>query len=452
MPKKDVTIMLRELPQSIAAEAAVLGSIMIEPACFTEVAEILCIEAFNRYQNQAIFEALLRIYNSGDGESIDAVLLRDELVTMGRMEEVGVEYIARILDSVPSSANAMYYAEIVREKYLLRKLITTSRDICDRAFEQSETIEELIDEAEAGIFAISRQFHASTMHELSELLPLVFNEIKVRDPNVLPGLPTGFYQLDQITCGLQKGDVIVIAARPSIGKTSLALNIIEHLLGEDVPVALFSLEMSGVQLAERLLCSYSRLKNQKIRRNMLEAKDYDELVESIGRLGTRRLWIEESSELTPLNIRSKARRLKAAYDIQCIIIDYLQLININGRHENRQQEITKISRSIKSLAKELNVPIILLSQLNRAPAGRSNFMPRLTDLRESGSIEQDADVVILLHREDYYHKGQADYCNTNVADVIIAKQRNGPTGKIKLTFRPDMSRFECYTMSDAVNF
>jgi replicative DNA helicase len=451
--KKDVTTPLRELPQSIAAEAAVLGSIMIEPACFADAAELLCVEAFNHYENQAIYEALMRIYNRGNGMSIDAVLLRDELVTMGRMEEVGVEYIGRILDSVPSAANAMYYAGIVREKYLLRKLIAAGRDICERAYEQSEMVEELIDMAEASIFAIGRQTHASTVHKLSELLPLMFDAIKIRDPDGLMGLSTGFYQLDQITCGLQKGDVIVIAARPSIGKTSLALNIIEHLLvSEDVPVALFSLEMGGVQLAERLLCSISRLKNQRVRRNRLDEQDYAVLDESIDRLGTKRLWIEESSVLTPLSIRSKARRLKAVHDIQCVVIDYLQLISVSGRHENRQQEITTISRSIKSLAKELDVPVILLSQLNRAPAGRSNFMPRLTDLRESGSIEQDADVVLLLHREDYYHKGQADYCNTNVADVIIDKQRNGPTGAIKLTFRPEMSRFESYAMADAVDF
>ncbi|HUT47495.1 MAG TPA: replicative DNA helicase [Sedimentisphaerales bacterium] len=449
MSKKDVTMPLRELPQSIAAEAAVLGSIIIDPACLAEAAEILCVEAFYHFENLAIYEALLRISNRGDGKSIDCVLLRDELVTMGKMEEVGIEHIAKIMDTVPSAANAIYYAKIVREKYLLRKLIAACRDICDRAFEQGETVDELIDMAEASIFAIGRQTQVSTMHELSELMPLAFRAIEMRDPNGLTGLSTGFYQLDEITCGLQKGDVIVMAARPSIGKTSLALNIIENLLiGEDVPVALFSLEMGGVQLAERMMSSLSRLENQKVRRNHLNDKDYAELADDMGRLVERRLWIEEASVLTPLSIRSRARRLKAAYDIQCIVIDYLQLIITHGRHENRQQEITRISRSIKSLAKELDVPVILLSQLNRAPASRSNFMPRLTDLRESGSIEQDADVVLLLHREDYYHKGQADYSNTNVADVIIAKQRNGPTGAIKLTFRPELSRFESYAPSE----
>ena len=357
MSWKDVTMPLRELPESIAAEAAVLGSIILEPACFNEAAELLCVEAF----------------------------------------------------------------------------------------EQSDTMSELIDQAEASIFSISRQSQISTIHQLSELLPLAFDVIENRDPNGLPGLSTVFYQLDEITCGLQKGGVIVIAARPSIGTTSLALNIIENMLiDEDVPVALFSLEMSGIQLAERMMCSLSRLENQKVMRNHLDDKYYTELVEGIGRLGSKRLWIEDSSVLTPLSLQAKARRLKAAYDIQCIVIDYLQLINTQGRYENRQQEITRISRSIKSLAKELDVPVILLSQLNRASAGRSNFIPRLTDLRESGSIEQDADVVLLLHREDYYHKGQADYCNTNVSDVIVAEQRNGPTGAIKMTFCSDMSRFENY--------
>lgn len=445
MCTNNVTMPLREFPRSIAAEAAVLGSIIIDPACFAEAAELLCVEAFYHFENRAIYEALLRISNRGDGKSIDCVLLRDELVTMGKMEDVGIEHLIKIMDSVPSSANAIYYTKIVREKYLLRKLIAACQNIYEKAFEQSEMVDELIDQAEASIFAIGRQTQASNMHQLSELMPLAFRAIELRDPNGLPGLSTGFYQLDEITCGLQKGDVIVMAARPSIGKTSLALNIIENMLiDEDVPVALFSLEMGGVQLAERMMSSLSRLKNQKVRRNHLDDKDYIELIEGISRLGSKRLWIEDASELTPLNLRSRARRLKAAYDIQCIVIDYLQLMSTHGRHENRQQEITRISRSIKSLAKELDVPVILLSQLNRAPANRSNFMPRLTDLRESGSIEQDADVVLLLHREDYYHKGQADYCNTNVADVIVAKQRNGPTGAIKLTFRPELSRFESY--------
>ena len=453
MSKKDVTMPLREFPQSIAAEAAVLGSIILDPACFAEAAEFLCIEAFYHYENRAIYEALLRISNRGDGQYIDAVLLRDELVTMGKMEEVGIEHIVKILDSVPSSANAVYYAQIVREKYLLRKLIAAASDICDGAYEQYETVDELLDMAEASIFAIGRQTHASTMHALSELLPMAYDAIAMRDPNSLTGLSTGFYQLDEITCGLQKGDVIIMAARPSIGKTSLALSVIENLLlNEDVPVALFSLEMGGVQLAERMMCSLSRKQNQKVRRNHLDENDYAELADSIGRLMPGRLWIEETSELTPLSLRSRARRLKAAYDIQCIVIDYLQLMSTHGRHENRQQEITRISRSIKSLARELDIPVILLSQLNRAPAGRSNFMPRLTDLRESGSIEQDADVVLLLHREDYYHKGQADYCNNNLADIIVAKQRNGPTGAIKLTFLPELSRFKSYAQAEAVNF
>jgi len=445
MSTNNVTMLLREFPRSIAAEAAVLGSIIIDPPCFAEAAEHLCVEAFYCFENRAIYEALLRISNRGDGQYIDAVLLRDELVTMGKMEDVGIEHIVKILDSVPSSANAIYYAKIVREKYLLRKLIAAGGDICEKAFEQGETVDELLDQAEASIFAIGRQTQASTMHKLSELLPLAFEAIEKRDPNGLTGLSTGYYQLDEITSGLQKGDVIVMAARPSIGKTSLALNIIENMLiDEDVPVALFSLEMGGVQLAEWMMCSLSRLKNQKVRRNHLDDEDYAELADSMGRLVERRLWIEEASVLTPLSLRSRARRLKAAYDIQCIVIDYLQLISTNDRYENRQQEITRISRSIKSLAKELGVPVILLSQLNRAPAGRSNFMPRLIDLRESGSIEQDADIVLLLHREDYYHKGQTDYCNTNVVDIIVAKQRNVPTGAIKLMFLPELSRFESY--------
>jgi replicative DNA helicase len=436
------------MPQSIAAEAALLGSIIFDSRCLAEVAELVTTESFYRYEHRTIYDAIFRVSERGPSDNIDCVLLRDELVVMNKLEDIGgVYYLVEILETVPSSANALYYAKIVRDKYLLRQLIEVGRTICEGAYDQSETTDELIDKAEACIFAIGRDRQARPISELRELLPAAYSSIEARRPGELTGLSTGFVQLDKITCGLQKGDVIVIATRPSIGKTSFALNTIEDLLiNNDVRVALFSMEMGSLPLAEQIICSLTQLQMQKVRRGELDVTDFAALAASCERLANTRLWIDDASVLTPSALRSKARRLKAAHDIGCIVIDYLQLIRTQGRRfENRQQEITKISRSIKSLAMDLNVPILLLSQLNRAPANRSNFMPRLTDLRESGSIEQDADVVLLLHREDYYHRGEADYCDTNEADLIVAKQRNGPTGAIKLIFRPEVSRFENYT-------
>lgn len=449
MSESSKSMPIRQIPQSLEAEAAVLGSMMLEPACLPQVSELLNVESFYRYEHRSIYEALLRLAQRESGESFDCVLLRDELVRMNKLEEIGgVEYLAKILDSVPSAANALHYARVVKDKQVLRELIRAGGEICDKAYDQRTEPAELLDRAEASIFAIARQENISSIRELRELLAVVYDAVEAREPGQLTGISSGFYKLDELTCGLQKGDVIILAGRPSMGKTSLALNIIEDiLLNSNVPVGLFSLETGCVGLAERMMSSSMRLPIQKVRKGELDFRGFAQLADGVSRFEATNMWIDDVSTLTPLGLRAKARRLKAAHKVGLIVVDYLQLMDIQEgrRHENRQQEITKISRSIKSLAMELKVPILLLSQLNRASASRSNFLPRLTDLRDSGSIEQDADVVLLLHREDYYHRGQRDYINTNVAELIVAKQRNGPTGTIKLTFCPELARFENYT-------
>ncbi len=284
---------------------------------------------------------------------------------------------------------------------------------------------------------------SGTATALKDLVAQVYSHIEKREGHHVTGLATGFFELDDLTCGLQKGEMIVIAGRPSMGKTSLALNIAEHIGARDkIPVAIFSLEMGKQQLAERFLCSISELDSQRVRKGLLGEDDYAKLVEACGQLSDAPIYIDDTSTLTPLELRAKARRLKSMHDIKCIIVDYLQLMHLGGRVESRQQEITTISRYIKGLARELEVPVVVLSQLNRAAEGREGHRPRMSDLRESGSIEQDADVVMLLHREDYYHRGEREYVPDNTAELIIAKQRNGPTGNVRMVFMERYTRFE----------
>jgi len=441
----DILAMARSMPESLAAEAAVLGSMLIDPECIGDVIEIVERDAFYRIEHRHIFEALISLYEKNKGVGIDAVLLRDELIKRTCLEEVGgVEYIAKILDSVPSSANVAYYAGIVKDKMLLRELITTAGAILENAYNQTGEPHEALDEAEQRIFAITDKNISGNATALKDLVVRSFELIENRQGSHVTGLATGYYELDDLTCGLQNGEMIIVAGRPSMGKTSLALNITEHLgLIENVPIAIFSLEMGKQQLAERFLCSISEIDSQKVRRGMLSDEHYKKLADACAELSEAPIYIDDTSTLTPLDIRAKARRLKSRYNIQCIMVDYLQLMSLGSGHsESRQQEITTISRYLKALARELDIPVIVLSQLNRSPEGREGHKPRMSDLRESGSIEQDADVVMLLHREDYYHRGEDDYEQDNTAELIIAKQRNGPTGTIKLTFREKITRFE----------
>jgi replicative DNA helicase len=393
-----------------------------------------------------IFDALVMLYEKNKGEGLDAVLLRDELERRGALEQVGgVDYVAKIMDSVPSAANVMYYAGIVKDKMLLRELVDAASAILNDAYGQSGETNQTLDEAERRIFSVTDKNISGSASAIKDLVTQSFELIEKREGSHVTGLPTGYYELDDWTCGLQNGEMIIIAGRPSMGKTSLALNMAQHIgLIEKIPVAVFSLEMGRQQLAERFLCSIGEIDSQKVRKGMLSTEHYEKLRDVCGELAEAPIYIDDTSSLTPLELRAKARRLKSQRDIRCIIVDYLQLMHLGGRVESRQQEITTISRYIKALARELNVPVVVLSQLNRAPESRAaeGHRPRMSDLRESGSIEQDADVVMLLHREDYYHRGQRDYEPDNRADLIIAKQRNGPTANVELVFREKFTRFE----------
>jgi len=439
----------RSMPESLAAEAAVLGSMIIDPECISEVVEQLGTSAFYRIEHRYIFDALVGLYERGiRGEGwagIDGVLLRNELEKQGRLEQVGgVEYLAKVMESVPSSANVMYYTGIVKDKMLLREIIAAATEILNDAYDQSGEPNEKLDEAERRIFAVTDRKIVGSSAALKDLVSQAFELIEKREGSHVTGLATGYYELDGLTCGLQNGEMIIIAGRPSMGKTSLALNIAEYIGAvEKIPVAIFSLEMGNQQLAERFLCSFGQLESQSVRKGMLSTEHYEKLVQACGELSEAPIYIDDTASLTPLHLRAKARRLVSQHKIRCIVVDYLQLMHLGtGRIESRQQEITTISRYIKALARELNIPVVVLSQLNRSPEGREGHRPRMSDLRESGSIEQDADVVILLHREDYYHRGEDGYEPTNAAEIIIAKQRNGPTGKVDLIFREKFTRFE----------
>ena len=435
----------RTMPESLAAEAAVLGSMMIDPECIGQVVEQLRAEAFYRVEHQIIFDALTGLYESNKGGVIDGVLVRDELEKRNQLGDVGgAEYLARIMDSVPSSANVMFYVNIVKDKLLLRELIQAGTDILDDAYAGGGETNQKLDEAERKIFAVTNKKISGSAASIKDLVVQAYSLIEKRDGKHVTGLPTGYFELDEMTCGLQNGEMIIVAGRPSMGKTSLALNIAEHIaLQENVGVGIFSLEMGQQQLAERFLCSVSKIESQLVRKGMLDTSHYEELVKACGVLSEAPIYVDDTAGLTPLELRGKARRLKSRYDIGCIVVDYLQLMSLGGgRVESRQQEITTISRYLKALARELEVPVLVLSQLNRSPEGREGHRPRMSDLRESGSIEQDADVVMLLHREDYYHRGEADYEDNNAAEVIIAKQRNGPTGSVGLRFLEKFTRFE----------
>jgi len=435
----------RNMPESLAAEAAVLGSMIIDPECIGEVVEFLEMSAFYRVEHQMIFDSLVSLYEKSRGGVIDGVLLRDELEKRKWLEEVGgVEYLTKLAESVPSSANVMYYAGIVKDKMLLRELIAATSEILDEAYDQAGETKEKLDEAERKIFAVTDKNITGNAEAIKDLVARSYELIEKRDGSHVTGIATGYYELDELTCGLQNGEMIIVAGRPSMGKTSLALNMAEYIgLVEKMPVAVFSLEMGRQQLAERFLCSVGEVDSQKVRRGLLGEEHYSRLVEACGLLSEAPIYVDDTSTLTPLELRAKSRRLKSLYGIRCVIVDYLQLMHLgSGRVESRQQEITTISRYLKALARELSVPVVVLSQLNRSPEGREGHKPRMSDLRESGSIEQDADVVMLLHREDYYHRGDKEYEPDNTADIIIAKQRNGPTGNVGLVFREKFTRFE----------
>ena len=444
---QDITV--RVPPHSLEAEACVLGCMILDAASIDIIVQIVKPEFFYRPTHQMIYETIVALRQKS--APIDLVTTKDELLRAGRLktigndgtEQSGIEYLSMLVEGVPNAANAEYYAKIVRDKGMLRELIVAGTNMVREAFESSDDAAAIVDEAEQTVFQIASDSIGEQAVDLKGLLQKTFETLQATDGSLITGVASGYHQLDELTSGFQKGEMLVLAARPSMGKTSCVLNIAEHMsVVERKPVAVFSLEMSKEQLAQRLLASHARFDLRQMRRGMISAEDWTKLQLAAGDLEEAPMYIDDSPMLTALQLRSKARRLKAQHDIQCVFIDYLQLMSYHGRADNRQEQITEISRGIKALARELEVPVVCAAQLNRGPADRDSHRPRMSDLRESGSIEQDADVVMLLHCEDYYHRGEPDYMNNNITELIVAKQRNGPTGIIKLTFLPNCTRFE----------
>jgi len=394
--------------------------------------------SFYKTAHRELYQAIVDVYDKG--QPVDLVVLREELKKRSLLEKVGgVEYLMELEEAVPTIGNVEYYANIVREKAIKRNLIEVAATIQKQSFEESTDTEYLLDASERAIFDITQKKFNTASTRLNEILKETFSRIEnLHDrQSRLTGLSAGFYDLDDITCGLQPSELIIVAARPSMGKTSLVLNIVEHVgVVEKKPVVIFSLEMSAQQVAQNMLCSHARIDAHKLRMGFLDDKQWSDLSYGLGSLSEAPIFIDDTPGLTVLEVRAKARRLKAQYDIQLVAVDYLQLME-SSRAENRQQEISVISRRLKSLARELEIPVIAVSQLNRSVESREGHRPRMSDLRESGSIEQDADVIVLLHRDNYY-----DPDKDNTAELIIAKQRNGPTGVVKLTFLSHFMRFE----------
>jgi len=432
----------RVVPHATEAEVCVLGSMILHAATIDIIVQITSAEHFFRPAHQMIYQALVDMREQK--KPIDLVLLRDELQRRGQLEAVGgVEYVAEIVQGVPTAANAEYYAGIVRDKALLRQLIVAGTEIVQQAYDAREEAGAIVDAAENRVFQIAQQHIGSEAVTLKGLLQQTFEALEKHEGELITGVATGYHALDELTSGFQRSEMIIVAARPSMGKTSLLLNLMEYMAVVDKkPVALFSLEMSKEQVTQRLLGSYSHFNLRQMRRGMINEEDWTKLQLAAGDLEQAPIFIDDSAMLTPLQLRAKARRLKAAHDIQCVFIDYLQLMTYGGRSDSRQEQIADMSRSIKALARELEIPVVCAAQLNRGPADRPTHRPRMSDLRESGSIEQDADVVALLHNEDYYHRGEDGYAPTGETELIIAKQRNGPIGTVKLVFRPDITRFE----------
>ena len=429
-------------PHSIEAEACVLASMILDAMSIDVVVQILRDDYFYRPAHQIVYEVLVDMRHNT--KEIDLVTLRNELDRRGVLDKIGgIEYLKNLVEGVPNPANAEYYAKIVRDKAQLRQLIATSTDILREAYEARDETQVTLDRAEQAIFDIAQQHLGDTAVTLKELLKQTFENLEAHDGKLITGLASGYGQLDEMTSGFQESEMLILAARPSMGKTSLLLNIAEYIgVVDRKPVAVFSLEMSKNQLAERFLASRARFNLRQMRRGGLTPENWTHLQMVAGDLESAPIYIDDSANLTIVQMMAKARRLKAAHDIQCIFVDYLQLMTYSGRANSRQEQITEISRGIKALARDLKIPVVVAAQLNRGPADRPTHTPRMSDLRESGSIEQDADVVMLLHNEDYYHLGEEGYQPKGTTDLIIAKQRNGPTGTVPLTFLKDFTRFE----------
>jgi replicative DNA helicase len=428
-------------PQNIEAEQAVLGAIFLEPSSLTLASEILIPEDFYRAAHQKIFNVMLKL--NDHGKAVDLITVTEELAATKLLEDTGgVSYLSELAGSVPTAANIEYYARIVEEKSLLRRLIRTATSIAQDGYTREDEVEALLGEAEKNILAVSQRKNAGAFHSIKDVLVRTYDNIELMHNRVgdITGIATGFSELDRITAGFQRNDLIIVGARPSVGKTAFALNIAQNVgtkTGENV--AIFSLEMGAEQLVMRMLCAEGNIDAQRLRTGSLTDDDWGKLTMAMGSLSNAGIFIDDTPGIRISEIRSKCRRLKQEHGLGMILIDYLQLIQGNGRSgENRQQEVSEISRSLKALARELQIPVIALSQLSRGVEQRQDKRPMMSDIRESGSIEQDADIVAFLYRDDYYDKESE---NKNIIEIIIAKQRNGPTGTVQLAFVKEYNKF-----------
>ena len=435
----------RTLPHNLEAERSVLGAILLHNDAFNLAAEVIDSGDFFRDAHRRIFDRMVKL--SERNNAIDLVTLKDELGRAGELDEVGgPAYIAALVDGVPRSMNVEHYARIIKEKATLRNLIFSANKILSTAYEGAEEADLILDQAEHAIFAIADDKIRDGFVSLRELAHSSLDTIEKLHARkeLVTGVPTGFTDLDEMTSGLQPSDLIIVAARPSMGKTSLVLNVAQHVgTKTDMTVGFFSLEMSKEQLFMRLLTSEARIDAHRLRGGFLGERDWGRLSTAIGTLSEAKIFIDDTPSIGVLEMRAKCRRLKSEHGLHLVIIDYIQLMQGRGRFENRTLEVASISRSLKGLAKELSVPIVVLSQLSRAPESRSDHRPQLSDLRESGALEQDADVVAFIFREDLYQdKSQPPTDAQGVAELIIGKQRNGPTGVVKLAFIREFTRFE----------
>ena len=430
-------------PHSIEAEESILSAILLDNSTLLDILEILVPEDFYRTAHQRIFASIEALF--AKAEPVDLITLTNALREKNQLEEIGgATYLSRLVDTVPSAVNVTHYARIVRDKSSLRRLISKAGEITQKCYEDGGNFDQVLDYAEGAVFEISENKHKAAFHPLSKIIELNIDALEERQGNraLVTGIPTGFTRMDHMTSGLQGSDLIILAARPAMGKTAFALNIARNAALEgNVPVAVFSLEMSKEQLSMRMLCAEARVDSSRLRGGFLNPDDWNRITDAAGVLSEIPIFIDDSPDISATSIRTKSRRLKLDKDLGLIIIDYLQLMRGRQANERRDLEISEISRSLKLLAKELNVPVLALSQLNRKLEERSDKRPQLSDLRESGALEQDADVVTFIYRDEVYNKEETNP-NRGTAEIIIAKQRNGPTGVVPLTFFGSYTRFE----------
>lgn len=436
-------IILEKLqPQNLEAEMAVLGSMIIDEEAISVAAEKIDASSFYKDIHRRIFESILDLFNAN--KAVDLITLTDELKRKNALEEIGgVSFLAELANSVPTAANINHYVNIVKEKSILRTLINNSTRIVSLCYESEGNADEVVDQAEKLVFEVSDRKHHGTYLHLKEIIKDSIETIDrlYQQKTHVTGVPTGYIDFDLKTAGMQPSDLIIVAGRPSMGKSAFALGMAEYAgVVEKIPVAIFSLEMSKEQLVQRMLCAHAKVDAHKVRTGYFATSDWPRLTAAAGKLSEAPIFIDDTPAISVMELRAKARRLKMHHDIKLIILDYMQLMRgSTATAESRQQEISEISRSLKALARELNVPVVAISQLSRAVESRNDHRPQLSDLRESGAIEQDADVVVLILREEYYNPTPD---NQGTAEIIIAKQRNGPVGSLRLSFIKEFTRFE----------